>query len=970
MDAFATSAPYSFSLSPAPSREAPPRYLVSYYRSVTAFTGYDSTLPPHNASDLHWQPVFPSQAWLDEYWPTLPTRPSAEQTDNDTCIDCTPGAITTFAYSDPLPLSFNAFGDLLAAVHVSPAGVLVMRERDAPPPFDPAATAGGNWQGVGTSRRMPDPHLMRLGPFVSWGYSSSNLWHMNVTSMQWCNLSFIDPTQGDLPMNVFILQADLHSQPNASRSDQSRYRFQLELNEQSGNIILHIAELSGASAMDMANGLSIGVNNHEIGRDFDAIYASMYMQNGLIDASANNLSATITFLPYATYTKCLMHGDDCGACIASPECMWCPETSSCIGVTDFPTGKSSASPFCPSGEIHAFCPAAEFINCRDCTYNGKRWCTGEADCSLTPQTSKTYACPSDFQPVSPNQPVGSCVELDAACGTRTCADVMHSSHTRCAAAEISQHPQPGYWKRPQLICMCDVAYAAPTCEVCTQDAFESSLGECELCPPLSATTVGVLTLALLAVTVILVHLNSHHYIKRLMVPIQNGIVWCQLVSSLGLIQLNWPSATRRVFTGITVMALNFFNLPTIACYVTDQVAFGMTTAAPVLVALMLGLGMMSMVIASRIRRRLGIATQESSDRRAHMRRVFLRTFLSFLVIYYNRLVYTALEGYRYVMNVRSARTQTLMLVLIPMSCLYIIGIPLLFAIIIHPRSAHRFVGNVVQCGACCRRPTQRAQVLKPIVAKYRSGWPQYTEATISPMWKIVMNIIIIFGSRATQVVCMGLLLAILIWIYVLGKPYVDDTNNHVQQWMWAGAILILLSGIIFYVGSPGQTGAEVFAICAGYVLAASTAILMFLIIAQAISRLLKEIRQEKASKEHLAQSDSQSLTGDGSVISSASSRQLCAYPHLDRELSEQLLQDSTSDASFASSEGSGNMHALTRAGEMSRTDASMPQEYGVDSYRSDEDDETVDEDDEDGTNPADGRSLGNGRFSISRSGIN
>ena len=126
-------------------------------------------------------------------------------------------------------------------------------------------------------------------------------------------------------------------------------------------------------------------------------------------------------------------------------------------------------------------------------------------------------------------------------------------------------------------CQCEHGYlfldslqpGQANCQTCdTELSFQDYPGHCALCPSLSPGLVAGLLAATALITFLLVKLNSNPLIQRLLVPIQNSIVYFQVLSLLSLIDFHWPAKVRTTIDAITIAGLNLANLPSVGCFMT------------------------------------------------------------------------------------------------------------------------------------------------------------------------------------------------------------------------------------------------------------------------------------------------------------------------------------------------------------------------------------------------------------------
>jgi hypothetical protein len=639
-------------------------------------------------------------------------------------------------------------------------------------------------------------------------------------------------------------------------------------------------------------------------------------------APGDEVSATLLWTPYENARACV-GARDCGECTAqADQCLWCSATSSCVRLDpDADPANVTSSAHCPSAALSDRCPPDLFTNCARCTAQGHRWCTGEGDCSLAPLASNAssphpqHTCDSyDFYSSRFETNIGRCIGADDLCGSN-CNAFHRSTHMVCGSGSRSSSGGSG----GRVQCQCEHGYlfldslqsGQANCQTCdTELSFQDYPGHCALCPSLTPGLVAGLLAATALITFLLVKLNSNPLIQRLLVPIQNSIVYFQVLSLLSLIDFHWPAKVRTTIDAVTIAGLNLANLPSVGCFMTFRQGFIFSILLPPTVACMLALAWFGARLVNWGRKRCGtLSAAAARDSAARWRLLFVRSFLSLALLHYNSATHMCLGMFLRIdmwaafvardAEDGPAERQWFALAVIA-TAVHVAGTPILFLALLRPRSSNRCVGERLQCGCFCRAHKEHAEALRPLTRNFRPGVSRYWEGLVTPLWKLMLNAVIIFGTRSQQVGLIAALLVALVAAFAYWQPYAAGINNRQQQWLLSGSLVILAAGLLFWAAAPGDTQAKKVLLIFSYCVVAATLFAMCALIIGVLVVVVRAYRREQREK---AQAEAAAGgTGEGAAavqLQQRSSRDLnataAAHPIGDRDAGADAFDDLDDD---------------------------------------------------------------------------
>lgn len=833
---------------------------LPYKFTSTPYTSTWSTRPPgftHQPDDITWQRVF-SQSFLDLHWPvqncTLPWR-------QQKLIAC-----VQYAWSPPIWVNFSAYGETVPFVSISPAGYLYLNDNhfyQQPPdpsepflPNEPATRPYYMEQGRSVNRRLSDAHreytahlvvccsvccsLLRAPTFVEFG-NQDQLWNVTIDSFHYATIvsnSAVNQT------TIFLLNATLVSWYNESRPNRfTKLDFQLQLHQSTGAIVMHVLSFQNASAADLRNPMSIGIFSQNSG----AVMARNveFLDEPTMDPATYEWTPTVTPGDVKMQQQFCSSQSVCSICGHGGGCLWCASTSSCISNTSVA--------WCPEAPVST-CPLESLVDCTSCNHAGYTWCLGEADCTASTTQPTGQLCGTEpwFSSLSYGDRAGApslafyprCINSSETCGDQSCSQLFSTPTGPLVHMQCTSQPEP-----VESACVCAAGYISTTPNGSISSSFENGLctlcdtqsdayyidlaGNCDACPTLTLGVGAALIVAAILVSIALIKLNSQPLVRKLLVPIQNAVVHFQVISLLAIIDFRWPLSLKQTFSAIDVAGFNLLHFPSFSCFIEPSTVLLLTLGAPLLIASILALIAFTAKFTVICRNE---ATYSSIEHQARMvetsRTLYARTFISFYLLYYNHLGYETLNGFQIGLGQQ---------MLIASCCVYLVGLPLLFVFLLLRRRGQAARAAVTASG--------EVDLLEPLIFRFRPGLPQYTEALLTPIFKLLLNSIIIFASeRWLQIVLMAVLLVGTVAIYGLWKPYVHAMDNREQTVLMTGSVVVLFSGILFYVASPGDTPAKEAVQVFSYVVVFGTLTTMCVVIAYTLFLMVQEHRRENAKE--------------------------------------------------------------------------------------------------------------------------
>jgi len=162
------------------------------------------------------------------------------------------------------------------------------------------------------------------------------------------------------------------------------------------------------------------------------------------------------------------------------------------------------------------------------------------------------------------------------------------------------------------------------------------------------------------------------------------------------------------------------------------------------------------------------------------------------------------------------------------------------------------VGHVsmtpVQRRRCGRTScVEGVEILLHLRLRYKPGLYQYWEATVIPAWKAALVCLLLYTSGGMQIALLAVLLLAKLAVYHFFPPYVLALNNREERWLHAGALLVLLGGVLFYFASPGDTTGKKVLEVFSFLLVAATLCVMVLLIGWVLWSVVREYRAEMAA---------------------------------------------------------------------------------------------------------------------------
>jgi hypothetical protein len=311
---------------------------------------------------------------------------------------------------------------------------------------------------------------------------------------------------------------------------------------------------------------------------------------------------------------------------------------------------------------------------------------------------------------------------------------------------------------------------------------------------------------------------------------------------------------RHVFSGFSVAGLNFLSLPSLGCYVKPSQSYYVSVVAPLVVA---GI-MLLCAVAARLfdwarvwRGKLG--REHVGSRASGRHTLFARSYLSFLLLFYNHLAYECLAAfervdYRWSEAPLSSWDSGFPLAVIT-AAVYLLGIPLLLIALVRPRSRNRWVGRLCQCGWMCKTPSMRQSALRPLLRGYRAGAGHLWEPVVGPAWKVLLNAAVVYGAgyRSAQVWCIFGLLVALLAAFTAVRPYAAGIANREQQALLVGSLLVMMGGVMFYQASAESGRGENYPLLVcSYVLVVATLAAMAFIVVAVLVVITRQYYREKA----------------------------------------------------------------------------------------------------------------------------
>jgi len=304
-----------------------------------------------------------------------------------------------------------------------------------------------------------------------------------------------------------------------------------------------------------------------------------------------------------------------------------------------------------------------------------------------------------------------------------------------------------------------------------------------------------------------------------------------------------------------------------------------------------------------------LSAAAAKDSAARWRLLFVRSFLSLALLHYNSATHMCLGIFLRIdmwaafvardAEDGPAERQWFALAVIA-TAVHVAGTPILFLALLRPRSSNRCVGERLQCGCFCRAHKEHAEALRPLTRNFRPGVSRYWEGLVTPLWKLLLNAVIIFGTRSQQVGLIAALLVALVAAFAYWQPYAAGINNRQQQWLLSGSLVILAAGLLFWAAAPGDTKAKKVLLIFSYCVVAATLFAMCALIIGVLVVVVRAYRREQREK---AQAEAAAGgTGEGAAavqLHQRSSRDLgataAAHPIGDRDAGADAFDDLDDD---------------------------------------------------------------------------